>query len=463
VPSERVRAAQAWLGDREEELLHEYRALLRIPSIESAAEPGAPFGAENRRALDFMLERCEGWGMRCADVEGYCGHAEFGEGPKLVMSFGHLDVVPVGPGWKHDPFGAELVDGYVYARGAVDDKGPTMASLYAMQAVQATGGVPGVRFRSFFGCNEESGFHCIRRYNETEEAPTYGIAPDSGWPLYHGEKGIANFVVARKLPEGRSRLVSMSGGQRPNIVIDSCEARLAVPDDARPEVEASLADSWDGNVAHWWEGGELVIQARGKAAHGGWPVLGDNAAMRVFRFLREMAPRADQPAYEELIAVGHIGGDGLGIAGADEPSGPLSANLGVVETRDGWLYMTVNARYPVTWSGDELRSRAEAWLAKRKGEFRLAAFSDSKPLYFPKEHPMVAAICDAYREETGEDVEPKTMNGGTYARAVPNTVSVGTGWDGDGDAHETDERLAVASLHKMARIYAHILLRLAEL
>lgn len=53
------------------------------------------------------------------------------------------------------------------------------------------------------------------------------------------------------------------------------------------------------------------------------------------------------------------------------------------------------------------------------------------------------------------------MGGGTYARAIPNTVSIGTGWEGDGKAHETDERLKVEHLFKMSRIYAHILYRLA--
>jgi ATP-binding cassette subfamily B protein len=44
-----------------------------------------------------------------------------------------------------------------------------------------------------------------------------------------------------------------------------------------------------------------------------------------------------------------------------------------------------------------------------------------------------------------------------------NTVSIGTGWEGDGYAHETDERLKVENLFRMSRIYAHILYRLATM
>ena len=95
--------------------------------------------------------------------------------------------------------------------------------------------------------------------------------------------------------------------------------------------------------------------------------------------------------------------------------------------------------------------------------YRLASMEDSPSLYFPLDHPMVKVICEVHAEETGERKEPGVMGGGTYARAVPNTVSIGTGWAGDGPAHENDERLKIEHLYKMSRIYAHILFRLVNL
>jgi succinyl-diaminopimelate desuccinylase len=58
--------------------------------------------------------------------------------------------------------------------------------------------------------------------------------------------------------------------------------------------------------------------------------------------------------------------------------------------------------------------------------------------------------------------EPGVMGGGTYARAVSNTVSIGTGWEGDGPAHENDERMKVSHILRMAKIYTHIFYRLAQ-
>lgn len=464
MPHPDIDRIHAWLRDHESNLLEDYRSLLRFPSVESAELPNAPFGQANRDALDFMLDIGNRWGMRTKDLEGYVGFAEFGAGDKLILSLGHLDVVPVGAGWKHEPFGAEIDGEYVYSRGAVDDKGPTMASFYAMRAIQEC--VPNIpsRMRSVFGCDEESGFKCIERYVQTEEAPTYGVAPDSGWPLYHAEKGIANLLLDVPLPQGELTLVRIAGGQRPNIVIDSCTAEVKVAPSLKAHVEELIADSWDRNVEKVWENSELLkITAIGKASHGAWPFGGDSAAIRLMRFLVELAPLEQEKAYTDLFELTHISGSGLGAHGWDAVSKDLTCNLGIVETVGSKARLTFNIRYPVTWKGGDLRDKVLARLGEVDSGYELVEFSDSPPLYFPLDHPMVKVIRSVYLEETGEDREPGVMGGGTYARAIPNTVSIGTGWDGDGKAHETDERLKVEHLYKMSRIYAHILYELASL
>jgi len=458
-----VEQAQQWLREHESELLENTRRMLRIPSIESDPEPGAPFGRANREALDFALRLANECGMRTRDLEGYCGWAEFGEGQRLIVSLGHLDVVPVSKGWKHEPFGAQIDGDYLYSRGAVDDKGPTMASFYAARALKAVAGDLGARIRIVFGCNEESGFKCVHRYMETEEAPTLGIAPDSGWPLVHAEKGICNLFVEVPLPTGEFALLEAVGGSRPNIVIDACSATVRVGKEARAHVEEKLADGWDRNVVHRWHGDLLRVEAVGKACHGSIPFGGDSAAIRVFRFLASLAPLGEETFYEELLWSAHLGGAGLGIAGADDVSKDLTCNLGVVSTEGSTLKLLFNIRYPVTWKGQQVHQACTDHLAELKSGWLLTEMDDSASLYFPIDHPLVATVCDVVREETGETKPPGVMGGGTYARAIPNTVSVGTGWPGDGDAHENDERVKIDHLYRMSRIYAHILYRLVKL
>ncbi len=454
---------QDWLREHEQELLNDTVAMLKIPSIEGEPEENAPFGVENRRALDLALSLSEKYGFTTKDVEGYIGYGEFGSGDRLVMSLGHLDVVPVGPGWKHDPFGAEIENGYIYCRGAVDDKGPTLASLYAMRAIKECCPDIPARMRQVFGCNEESGFACVARYMETEEPPTFGIAPDSGWPLYNCEKGIANLEVSVPLCAGELQLLSVDGGQRPNIVIDSCSARVKVAPSIRPLIEERLADSWDRNITFAWEGDELGIYAIGKAAHGSQPFLGDSAAIRIFRLLDDLSPLSTSRYYHELLELTHLGGAGLGIAGVDEPSGDLTCNLGIAKSDGSDLNLLFNIRYPATWTGSQLEAKCRTHLATLTSGFSLKVTRDSPSLYFPLDHPLVKTIVDVYHQETGELKQPGSMGGGTYARAIPNTVSVGTCWDGDGRAHETDELYKVEHLFKASRIYAHILYRLATM
>lgn len=49
---------------------------------------------------------------------------------------GHLDVVPEGDGWSVPPYEGVIKDGKIYGRGAIDDKGPTVAALYGMYVVK---------------------------------------------------------------------------------------------------------------------------------------------------------------------------------------------------------------------------------------------------------------------------------------------------------------------------------------
>lgn len=462
MPEPIVTRVQQWLREHEQELLDDYRAMLRVPSLESAPEPNAPFGKANRRALDLALKLGDEFGMRTKDLDGFAGYAEIGQGP-LVMTIGHLDVVPVGPGWKHEPFGAEIDGEYVYARGAVDDKGPTMASFYAVRAIKECAPNLPARIRQVFGCNEESGFACVHHYMQVEEPPVLGVAPDSMWPLVNAEKGIANFHISMPLHEGTFALEELRGGQRPNIVIDSCEARVRVSREVRQEVEQKLGDAWDRNVDWKWSGDTLRASAVGKAAHGSSPYSGDSAAARMFRFLLSLAPLADEKFYHDLYWSTHPSGVGIGIHGRDDISKDLTCNLGVVEIREGRLRLLFNVRYPVTWKSGHMYERCSNHLETLAGDWHIDKFDDSKALHFPLEHPLVKTIVEVYEEETGEKKEPGVMGGGTYARAVPNMVSIGTSWDGDGRAHETDERFKIENLFKASRIYAHILYRLALL
>lgn len=67
----------------------------------------------------------------------------------------HLDVVPVDGEWAHEPFGAEIVDGQIWGRGTLDDKGSLVGICEAVETLLADGFTPAQDVWLSFGCDEE--------------------------------------------------------------------------------------------------------------------------------------------------------------------------------------------------------------------------------------------------------------------------------------------------------------------
>ena len=145
--------------------------LIKIPSVLSnSSNPSMPFGENCNKALEYMLDLGNRLGFRTKNVDGYCGYIEFGEGDELVGIIGHLDVVPEGENWTYPPFSATISDNNIYGRGAIDDKGPVIASLYAMKVVMNTCNIT-KRVRLILGLNEENDWKCIEYYKKHQEIP----------------------------------------------------------------------------------------------------------------------------------------------------------------------------------------------------------------------------------------------------------------------------------------------------
>ncbi len=99
---------------------------------------GTEESGQEVRSADLLQTYLEGGGLDCERFEAAPGRTSLvarieGTDPSAptMLLMGHTDVVPVNPdGWRHDPFGGELIDGEVWGRGAVD-----MLNLTASMAV----------------------------------------------------------------------------------------------------------------------------------------------------------------------------------------------------------------------------------------------------------------------------------------------------------------------------------------
>jgi succinyl-diaminopimelate desuccinylase len=462
-----VQTLHNWIDQHSEELVTALQGALRIPSLQSEPEEGAPFGTQCLAALEYTLGVGKSLGFAVHNDSGYAGHLEFGAGTDMIAALGHLDVVPEGDGWNFPPYGAEIHNGYIYARGASDDKGPTFAALFAAAAI-LKGGLPVKRrVRVVLGCNEESGFECVKHYWETanNERPVAAFTPDSRFPLIYAEKGIAGIELEKQLQPAENGLTvtAIHGGRRPNMVPDSTSATLTGSPDVLEASFLQLRDFWDKNVVSEIVGEELIITAGGKSAHAARPEGGDNAIARLARAIASLRVKEWASALDWINRSSNTNGSVLGIAHSDDVAGPLTSNLGLIAmTNENKIKLTYNIRYPVTWSFDLLLQNLNPVISAAGWD--LVSTDDSPPLYVPQDKEPVKTLLRVYREETGDyDSEPGTMGGGTYARATPYTVAYGAAFPGgtDGPAHEPNERIAIESLIKAAKIYAHALYALA--
>lgn len=173
-----------------DEMIKDLEKMIKIPSkLEGYDDKEYPFGKNIDDALNEFLKIAENLGFRTKNIDKYCGYVEFGEGEELVGIIGHLDVVPEGEGWTYPPFELTIRDDILYGRGTIDDKGPVIASLYAMKAVMEKTAIH-KRVRLIVGLNEENDWKCINYYKEHEEMPIIGFSPDADFPCIYSEKAL---------------------------------------------------------------------------------------------------------------------------------------------------------------------------------------------------------------------------------------------------------------------------------
>ena len=91
--------------------------------------------------------------------------------------------------WNTDPFELVLKDGHLYGRGVVDDKGPVIASLYAMKYLKDSGVQPDKKIMLIVGTREEIVWEDMDHFKEEFPLPDYGFSPDGAFPIYNRENG----------------------------------------------------------------------------------------------------------------------------------------------------------------------------------------------------------------------------------------------------------------------------------
>ncbi len=257
----------AWLEE-----LYEW---LRIPSISADPTHADDVQQAGRWLRDFVqgaggdaeIQQTETSPLVVGEIPASNG----ANGAPTILLYGHFDVQPPAPLelWESEPFEPEIRDGYIYARGAVDDKGNAYLLLKAAERLAAEGLLP-VNVRVAFDGEEETGGHSIVEFLERDERGADAcIIFDSGMPREDvpafdlGVRGLIYYHL--RLTTGDRDLHSgVFGGAALNAahaLMRTLEAVISTPE----AVRAGVIDPTEEERASWQEldPGEAVLAEAG--------------------------------------------------------------------------------------------------------------------------------------------------------------------------------------------------------
>lgn len=433
------------------ECINAIKHVVSFPSVldESQNNPQYPFGKPIDDCLKATLELCKNLGMKVFYGDGYYGYAEIGEGSEMIGVLGHLDVVPVDPKeWDHDPFQAVEKDGKLYGRGTQDDKGPTLSALFGVVALMRAGVQFHKRIRFIFGTDEESLWRCISKYVEKEEIPSMGFTPDAKFPTIFAEKAL----LEPKLFATGNPHFQLKGGSAFNVVPNSCSYKGS----QKEELKKALSSL---NFSFKEEEQSIIVM--GEAAHASQPQKGINAITRMAIALDKIGVKS--PSIQFLA---HEVGEDPGaqkIFGnvKDEPSGALTFNVGVIDIDEKKEELWVDSRIPVTVDPETIVNQ----LKKSSAKYGLTYedFDSLPSLYVPKDHPLIQTLSKVYHDVTGNDSEPLSIGGATYAKSMKNCVAFGALLpDSPETEHQANEYFLLKDILTCMEIYGLSLYELSR-
>lgn len=421
------------------EMIAAISRLVEIPSV-FAESSEYPFGAAVDHCLDVALAMMAGLGFRTFKApDGMYGYAEIGEG-ELFGVLCHLDVVQARQedGWEHDPFRPMVQGDWLCGRGTQDDKGPSVAAIYALKSLLDEGHKLNKRVRFIFGIDEETMWDSIHAYCDREERPVSGFVPDSTFPLTYAEKGLLQLQIR----SGKGFALPCRGGDSMNAV----SAHAECPHD--PAVERALREL---EFAFHMDGDTVCVE--GLTAHAKNPWKGVNANLHLLRALRQAGYEHDAITFACDMLDEKFRFEGFSQEDLSDFSGPVTVNLGKFSLDEQGAVLGIDLRLPVTCEKETIlalvREKAAAC------HMTVEEFDWLRPIHVPLDSPLVSKLLQAYREVTGDaKTEPYISAGATFARAFDNCVAFGANMPHSPTSeHQPNERISIIKLMQATEVY----------
>ncbi len=439
------------------EALDDFIKLLKIPSVLTDFNPSSsnPFGDELKNALDFVCNMAISDEFIVKNIDNYATHIEFGNpNGELVGILAHLDVVPaIEEEWSHNPYDPVIINGKIFARGVADDKGPLIASYYALKIIKELRLPVKKRVRLIIGCDEESGSRCLNHYFKTEEMPSLGFSPDACFPLINGEKAMISFDITGKLTD--EIVSSFICGERYNIVPGI--AKMTLTKNYEKEYLKFLEDN---NYEGYVKDGYYI--AKGKSCHAMNPEEGLNAGFILIKFLNEYH-KSTFSTYMTNYLTFDPTGEKLGINISNNELGSLTSNVGIINVNNNEFKIGIDLRVPQDNYKDTLLEKINKSFLDYPN-FKSEILTNIESHYVSKDSFLVKTLMNVYKEFSKDNTgEPYVIGGGTYAKFIKNAVAFGPAFVGREDVcHIKDEYLYLDDFNKLLQIYTNAIYELIK-
>ena len=420
----------AYFDEHFDEILADLSEIMSIDSSFGTPSEGKPFGEGSAAALDWGAKKGKALGLQVRNFDNYAISMTYGTDEPVLGILSHLDVVPAAPdGWEHPPFACTLDNGFIYGRGAIDDKGPSVAVLWAVKALKELNVPLSKGFRIIFGGNEERGCNDSAYYQTKEAFPPMVFTPDGSFPVLNCEKGMVHLTFSAAFDD--SEISSVKAGSVINAIPDSC---IVVS---------------DGNESRY----------SGKPAHGSRPENGVNA---ISMFLAEYKGSSSLLcALGKLFPHGEYDGSSCGLGFEDDVSGRMTCALTMLNTDNGRLTGGIDIRFPIDRTYAEISGIITK--AIENAGFSIDNCEGMEPHYVSADSQFVQTLLQVYEDVKGEKGEPVAEGGITYVHNTPGGVAFGAEfpWE-DNHMHGIDERVSVETYQYNLNMYANAIARLCR-
>jgi putative selenium metabolism hydrolase len=364
----------------------------------------SPSGQEGQVAERLAMEMRkvgfhEVWTDRMGNVVGRIGS---GTGPRLLFD-GHMDTVGVGDplAWTRDPFGAEIQDGMLYGRGAVDMKGALASMVYGAKMLLDSSFPPAGDLYVVGVVQEEPCEGCGLRMLVEEE----GVRPD--------------WVVL-----GEPNNLQVSRGHRGRI--------------------------------------EMRVTVRGRASHASMPQQGENAIYGAARIIFSLDLLAESLADDAFLGKGTLAVTHIQNTAGGRNVIPESCTF-YIDRRLTLGETEAKAMAEIQGVIAHEAMRADLGVTEYEASSYTGYVCREAQHYpawvMPETHPLVQAAARAVRQVVGERPVIGRWNfstDGAYAMGVAGIPTVGVGPGDEGQAHTADEHIRLADCFTAAQIYAQL-------